>query len=283
MHKVLIIPHDIDTRTLRQALWARRIGHRISHEAEGQVLWLADPGQHEALMRLVERWQRGDALAVAPDEPRAGAGSWRHGVLAEAPAAAGLVVLCLVVFGLMALFGDRLLAALTIVPVTLVGNGVQVGALGETLASGQLWRLLTPALMHFGWMHLIFNMLWLWYFGRQIESLHGSRRFVWVVLASALGSNLAQYATGTVLFGGMSGVDYALLGYVWLMSRRRPHSGFFVPTMLVVFMIGWMVFTMTDFAAPVGFGNVANEAHLGGLLIGLGIGLWASRTPTRTA
>jgi len=282
MHKVLIIPHDIDTRTLRQALWARRIGHRISHEEEGQVLWLADPRQHEALMRLVERWKRGDTLAVAPDEPRAGT-NWRQGVLAEAPAAAGLVVLCVAVFGLMALFGDRLLAALTIVPVTLVGNGVQVGALGETLASGQLWRLLTPALMHFGWMHLIFNMLWLWYFGRQIESLHGSRRFVWVVLASALGSNLAQYATGTVLFGGMSGVDYALLGYVWLMARRRPHSGFFVPTMLVVFMIGWMVFTMTDFAAPVGFGNVANEAHLGGLLIGLGIGLWASRTPARTA
>lgn len=74
----------------------------------------------------------------------------------------------------------------------------------------------------------------------------------------------------------MSGVDYALLGYVWLMSRRAPHSGFFVPQMLVVFMLGWMVFTMTDAAGAVGFGNVANEAHLGGLVVGLAMGWYYS-------
>ena len=99
---------------------------------------------------------------------------------------------------------------------------------------------------------------------------------VTLVVVAGLAGNLAQYATGTVLFGGMSGVDFALLGYVWLMSRRAPASGFFVPQMLVLFMLGWMVFTMTDVAGLVGFGNVANEAHLGGLLVGLVLGWYHS-------
>jgi len=97
-----------------------------------------------------------------------------------------------------------------------------------------------------------------------------------LLLVAGIGANLAQYVTGTVLFGGMSGVVYALLGHVWLMSRRAPNSGFFVPQMLVVFMLGWMVFTMTDIASTVGFGNVANEAHLGGLLVGLATGWYYS-------
>jgi GlpG protein len=125
-------------------------------------------------------------------------------------------------------------------------------------------------------MHLIFHMMWLWYFGRQVEALQGSRQMLVLLLIAGIGANLAQYATGTVLFGGMSGVDFALLGYVWLMSRRAPRSGFFVPQMLVVFMLGWMVFTMTDMAGAVGFGNVANEAHLGGLVVGLLLGWYHS-------
>ena len=125
-------------------------------------------------------------------------------------------------------------------------------------------------------MHLIFNLMWVWYFGRQIELRQGSKTMLLLLLVAGIGANLAQYVTGTVLFGGMSGVVYALLGHVWLMSRRAPNSGFFVPQMLVVFMLGWMVFTMTDIASTVGFGNVANEAHLGGLLVGLATGWYYS-------
>ncbi len=281
MHKVLMLPRDTDTRTLRQALWAQRIGHRFTDETDAQVLWLADPRQHDEMMQLVTRWQRGEPLPSTA-ERRTRAGDWRHGAFAEAPVAAALLGLCLVVFGLMAVFGDQVVAARTITPIGVVGNSLDIGTLGDTLSSGQVWRLISPAFLHFGWMHLIFNMLWLWYFGRQIEALQGSLRLLVIVVISALISNLAQYATGTVLFGGMSGVDYALLGYVWLMARRAPGRGFFVPQMLVVFMLGWMVFTMTDFADPLGFGNVANEAHLGGLLVGLVLG-WVASSRARRA
>lgn len=181
----------------------------------------------------------------------------------------------------MSVFGDAILRALIIVPVHPSAQGLVAGSLGDALAGGQIWRLVTPALLHFGWMHLIFNMLWLWYFGRQVEALQGSRWLALIVVIAAVVSNLAQYFTGTLLFGGMSGVDYALLGYVWLMSRLRPEQGYFVPQMLVVFMLGWMVFTMTGLADAIGFGNVANEAHLGGLLAGLLMAVVAARLKRR--
>ncbi|MFG6159901.1 rhomboid family intramembrane serine protease [Halomonas sp. 1390] len=276
MHRVILLPHDVDTRALRQALWAHRIGHRITEEGEGQVLWLVDPAQHEAMLSLLERWRRGEPLM--PDAPRAGAipASQWLAPFRRVPVTSLTLALCLAVFALMSLLDDRVVAALTIVPVIVVKGGLAFGGLGEALASGQVWRLLSPAFLHFGWMHLIFNMLWLWYFGRQVEALQGSRRMLMLLLVAGIGANLAQYAAGTVLFGGMSGVDFALLGYVWLMSRRAPRSGFFVPQMLVVFMLGWLVFAMTDMAAMVGFGNVANEAHLGGLVVGLALGWYHS-------
>lgn len=276
MYRVILLPHDIDTRELRRALWAHRIGHRFTEESEGQVLWLVDPEQHDAMLRLLERWRQGEPLM--PERAPAAKRSTGEllGPFRQVPVTSLALALCLVVFAAMGVLGDRVVAALTIVPVVVANGGLAFGNLGEALASGQVWRLLSPAFLHFGWMHLIFNMLWLWYFGRQVEALQGSMRMLILLLVAGIGANLAQYAAGTVLFGGMSGVDFALLAYVWLMSRRAPHSGFFVPQMLVVFMLGWLVFAMTDMAAMVGFGNVANEAHLGGLVVGLALGWYHS-------
>ena len=269
MHPVMLLPDHADTNELRQALWRHRIGHRITDEADGQLLWIADPRQLGELKALLERWQRGEPLVLhqAAQRPRTMTNFLAS--LKQVPVTALMVVISLVIFALIGVFGDQLIVTLTIVPIGISGGELVFGDLSQTLASGQVWRFLSPAFLHFGWMHLIFNLMWVWYFGRQIEALQGSRTMLLLLIVAGVGANVAQYATGTVLFGGMSGVVYALLAHVWLMSRRVPQSGFFVPQMLVVFMLGWMVFTMTDMAGSVGFGNVANEAHLGGLLVGL--------------
>lgn len=277
MYKLLALPGDLDTRPLRQALWAHHIGHRFTQQEGQQILWLANPKQRDEAARLIELWHRGELSSARPSAPPRRP-SITGQAFGQAPLAAGLIAVCIALFLAMMFAGDILVRALTIVPLEVVGQRLVAGDLSTTLTGGQVWRLFTPALLHFGWMHLIFNMLWLWYFGRQIESIQGWRRLGLIVVVAAVVSNLAQYLTGTVLFGGMSGVDYALLGYVWLMSRRRPGSGYFVPQMLVVFMLLWMVFTMTDLAGTIGFGNVANEAHLGGLLVGLIVGWFASRS-----
>ena len=276
MHPVMLLPDHADTNELRQALWRHRIGHRITDEADGQLLWIADPRQLGELKALLERWQRGEPLVLhqAAQRPRTMTNFLAS--LKQVPVTALMIVISLVVFALIGVFGDQLIVTLTIVPIGISGGELVFGDLSQTLASGQVWRFLSPAFLHFGWMHLIFNLMWVWYFGRQIEALQGSRTMLLLLIVAGVGANVAQYATGTVLFGGMSGVVYALLAHVWLMSRRVPQSGFFVPQMLVVFMLGWMVFTMTDMAGSVGFGNVANEAHLGGLLVGLVTGWYYS-------
>ncbi len=64
MYKVLELPRNIDTRALRKALWAERIGHRFTEEGDVQVLWLADPKQHQELHRLLTRWERGERAAT---------------------------------------------------------------------------------------------------------------------------------------------------------------------------------------------------------------------------
>ncbi|WP_219863313.1 rhomboid family intramembrane serine protease [Vreelandella piezotolerans] len=277
MHPVMLLPSGADTQALRKALWHYRIGHRITDEAEGQLLWVADPRQHDELRAVVERWERGEPLIREQERPRRPRSTQHWAVvLRQVPITALMIGVSLLIFALSGVLGDLLVVALTIVPVGISGGQLVYGSLADTVLGGQVWRLLSPAFLHFGWMHLIFNLMWVWYFGRQIELLQGSKTMLLLLLVAGIGANLAQYVTGTVLFGGMSGVVYALLGHVWLMSRRVPNSGFFVPQMLVVFMLGWMVFTMTDIASTVGFGNVANEAHLGGLLVGLASGWYYS-------
>lgn len=285
MQPVMRLPRDADTAPLRQALWQQRIGHLIREEEDALVLWLADPRQRHELETVVRRWQQGEPLqAASPAASRKRPTSLAQwvSVLKQLPVTVLMVGLSLVVFGLLGVFGDLLVVTLTIVPISLTGKELVYGSLLDSVTSGQIWRLLSPAFLHFGWTHLIFNLMWVWYFGKQIEMLQGSKMLLLLLVVAGISANLAQYMTGTVLFGGMSGVVYALLGHVWLMSRRVPASGFFVPQMLVVFMLGWMVFTMTDLAGSVGFGNVANEAHLGGLLVGLLSGWYYSSRQLRS-
>ena len=96
--------------------------------------------------------------------------------------------------------------------------------------SGEYWRLLTPIFLHFGWLHIVFNCLWLWELGALIELRLGTIVLLLLVLSSGIGSNYAQFLdSGPSLFGGMSGVVYALLGVCWVYNSLRPQGGLAVP------------------------------------------------------
>lgn len=86
------------------------------------------------------------------------------------------------------------------------------------------WRMVTPIFLHFGVMHLVFNMLMLISMGSRVERAIGPYRYAALVLALAIFSNLAQ---GLMVpnhnFGGMSGVVYGIFGFIWVqMSRPQP-------------------------------------------------------------
>ena len=145
------------------------------------------------------------------------------------------------------------------------------------IRNGELWRLFTPMFIHFGPMHIIFNMLWLRDLGSMIEGRESMWRLLFLVLVGAAISNLAQYliylpslpriSGGSPNFGGMSGVVYALLGYIWIRGKLDRGSGLFLHKSTVTMMLIWLVVCFTGL-----LGHIANLAHLFGLIVGVVLG-----------
>jgi GlpG protein len=131
---------------------------------------------------------------------------------------------------------------------------------------GELWRMVTPIFLH-GELHLLFNMYWVYVLGVQLESRLGTVRFGALVLVLALISNWAQYLiTDRPNFMGMSGVVYGMFGYMWLKLRLDPRSGYLMGEATVFIMLLVLVLGFTQ-VLP----NIANFAHLGGLLAGMAV------------
>jgi GlpG protein len=146
-------------------------------------------------------------------------------------------------------------------------NQAAAGFLPEVFQHGEFWRLLTPVFIHFGILHLLFNMMWLYQLGCMIEARQSSLRLLLLVVVTGIFSNLAQYFVAGPQFGGMSGVVYALAGYVWIRGKYDRASGLFLPQQSVTILLVWLVICFTGV-----FGPVANFAHLAGLVSGMAIG-----------
>ena len=123
---------------------------------------------------------------------------------------------------------------------------------------------MTHALLHFSILHITFNLLWWWYLGGDIEKKLGSKKLIQLFIVSAALSGISQYWVEGANFGGLSGVVYACLGYLWVMNYRAPHLGLTIQKSLVVFMLVWLVL---GFVQP--FMAIANTAHLIGLVSGV--------------
>ncbi len=152
---------------------------------------------------------------------------------------------------------------------TFTGFRAQLGQLVFVEQGAQYWRFITPIFLHFGWLHITFNSLWMWELGGLIEQRLGSALLLALVVLTAAGSNYAQFAyTGPSLFGGMSGVVYALLGFCWVYNWLVPARGLALPVPIVVFMVVWLLFCMVAPTELLGIGSIANAAHAGGLMVG---------------
>ncbi|WP_194787702.1 rhomboid family intramembrane serine protease [Pseudomonas sp. UFMG81] len=270
------LPLDVDLRGFLDLLTRLELPHHLSEEDGQQILWVPEPAA-EQVRQLYKRFPDGEA------EVRRG----RKGVriterrppLREQLRAAkmtGAVLFVTLLVAIVTLLGENLrtLGWFTFLEFHVQGDYLVFTPFLHEMAQGQWWRLVSPMLIHFGWLHLTMNALWYWELGRRIEQRQGSLMLLGLTLLFSLVSNLAQHFTsGPGLFGGLSGVLYGLLGHVWLYQRLAPDKAYRLPPGTVGSLLIWLLVCLSGVISLLGFGEIANAAHVGGLLIGCLTGL----------
>ncbi len=277
MQRLFEVSMETDLLPFSAFLWRDGIAHRITEEGGRQVLWLENPGNAAQVEQFFADWQAG-LLQLGEVKVQ-----WwkRHGLMSgpladwkRMPATLLFLVACLVVAFITRLGNDyQTVAWFSFLNFDIAGEYIRFVPLSYSLSHGEYWRLLSPIFLHFGILHLAFNMLWLLEFGRRLELHHGSFFLALLIIVTGLVSNVAQYQFGgsVALFGGFSGVIYGLMGFLWIREKEQPGL-YGVPSGIYMFMLIWLVIGFTGVLGAIGFGQMANTAHAGGLLSGAACG-----------
>ncbi len=148
------------------------------------------------------------------------------------------------------------------------------------LKSGYAWQLVTYAFCHSvkDIFHIIFNLLFVWWFGKTLETMYGSREFLFFYIAAAVTAGLAyvglDLATGGL--GGVVGASGAVMAIMMVYACHFPRQKILlmmiIPVEIRWMVLGYVVFSMfpvvNALAGKGSSSNIAHSAHLGGLLFG---------------
>lgn len=136
----------------------------------------------------------------------------------------------------------------------------------ELIRLGQVWRLLTPMLLHGSFTHIIFNMYALLSFGTGLERHFGHGRFLLLYLLGAFAGNVASFLMTDARSLGASTAVFGLLGAeaIFLIQNRKVFAGQFRSA------IGNIIFIAVVNLLIIGrLPGIDNWGHIGGLLGGL--------------
>lgn len=292
MRSIGTLPDEVHARTFSAFLYTHRIENEVEDNARGSwSIWVHSEDQIQQAAAFLDRFKQEpehpdfqtavaeardraqeerEAIARAERKVFDRARLWKRSPSVHVTPI--LIALSVVAWMLIELNAwPNLLDRLFISAQQAPSGGAWWMALPE-VRHGQIWRLVTPIFLHFNLLHLAFNMFWLFDLGGTIERRLGSLYLGILVLALAVTSNTGQYMLAGPMFGGMSGVVYGLLGYIWMKSRFDPGSGFFLRSSTVTMMLVWLLLCYTGL-----MGQIANAAHTIGLLVGTAWG-WLSAT-----
>jgi GlpG protein len=289
------LAEETAARTFGAYLYVQGIENQLElHKPEGWAIWVNDEDKLEQATSLL------GAFRQAPNDPQYQAKAKNAAALREkeeegeeayrkrlrdrrhlfrpltaygfGPLTFVLIVISVVV-AIYSKAGDAQepIMRLFIADFTVQGNILKWHPGLTEIRHGEVWRLLTPIFIHFGLLHILFNMLWLRDLGSMIEGRQSTWRLALLVIVIGPCSNLAQYYFGGPDFGGMSGVVYGLLGYIWVRGKFDPGSGLYVNSYTVTMMIVWFFLCFTPLMPP-----IANAAHTAGLVMGVGWGYLSS-------
>lgn len=138
------------------------------------------------------------------------------------------------------------------------------------LRNQQWWRLITPAFLHFGPIHLLFNGLALWELGRRLELHFKPLRYGLFCVVCGVVSNYVQFnMTQTANFGGLSGIVFAVVGAIAVRHWLTKDPLLSLPKGIYVLAAISLVIGFTPLLSVLFGVGVANGAHLGGLVSGV--------------
>ena len=150
----------------------------------------------------------------------------------------------------------------------------------EGVANGELWRLVTVALVHSPgqiefFMHLGFNMYALYIVGPAVETIYGAPRMLFMYLTSAVTGSVASFVFSPPypFAVGASGAIFGLFGVLFIASRVH-HPMLARRERAIMTQVGTLI--VLNLAIGFGLGGVTgidNAAHVGGLLGGVWLGL----------
>jgi GlpG protein len=297
LRQIGALPPDLDPKVLEDHLLGLGMKSRFDKTPEGWIVWIINE-DHVPKAR-----QELDAYRNRPDDPRfresaAAAAAvrrrekqldrqfrkndrdvsdqWSGLQFRRRPATVATVLIAVAVFVLQQSprYSGEVIDALLLYAPSQGEPRLRPEHALTDVALGQVWRLVTPVFLHFSLLHIVFNVSWVMILGTAIERQRGTLRLVVLILATAVLSNLTEYAYMEHFlrddhpFGGLSGVVYALFGYVWMKGEVQPEQGLSIDSRNTTIMIAWLFICMTGAVGP-----IANAAHVGGLIAGALFGL----------
>lgn len=273
MFKALEISASENLAQFSRLLWQESLSHRIYHEGGKQILAVANPDDILKASALYQKWESGEIEPTQKDSssvseyfnPNKSFGSLVQ-ALFRYPVTILLLLLCCVMAVVAPLNSLSDTTRLFLFPDFAYGTRtIDLGFVIDNFSFEQFLKMISPMILHAGLLHLSFNMLWLWEFGRRIEAKQASWAMLILIIVLALVSNTAQYLYGgSIYFGGMSGVVYGLFTYIWMWQLFDTDKGLGLPRNLIFFMLlALVILTM------LGLENVADTAHIAGLLCGV--------------
>lgn len=185
----------------------------------------------------------------------------KRGYMGMPVAIRAVITINLVVFIIQALGGTGLNNAL----ITYLGFIPEWG-----IALTQPWRLVTYMFLHGSFLHILFNMLWLWWMGRPVESNLGPRNFLVLFLGSGIGGALINlmltnfFATNVTI--GASGAVFGIMVAFAVLYPRTPIMLLFLPPIEARFLVAGLIAFDLLFIAQAD--NIARIVHLGGAISG---------------
>ncbi len=151
----------------------------------------------------------------------------------------------------------------------------------EKIRQGELWRLFTPCLLHRDFLHILFNMIWVWILLKQIEDRLSKWKICLLILIIGAISNVSQYLMSGPYFLGFSGVVVGLAGFIWVRQKKAPWEGYPLQKSTILFLLFFVIamfvleifmFSLQLFSSIKITPNIANTAHIVGGLIGMLLG-----------